>query len=110
MCSTMSDDERSGDYPYRNRAIGSGVGGGDREHRSAGEQCAAAKVWYVAIDVERFEIPTFLCPSRRPVHFLLGEHQPDRIGGSNQRPLQREKTVPGGRCGIRNITHKEYQS
>lgn len=74
MCSTMSDDERSGDYPYRNRAIGSGVGGGDREHRSAGEQCAAAKVWYVAIDVERFEIPTFLCPSRRPVHFLLGEH------------------------------------
>lgn len=77
MCSTMSDDERSGDYPYRNRTIGSGVGGGDREHRSAGEQCAAAKVWYVAIDVERFEIPTFLCPSRRPVHFLLGEHQPD---------------------------------
>lgn len=69
-----------------------------------------AKVWHVAIDVERLEIPTFLCPSRRPVHFLLGEHQPDRIGGSNQRPLQREKTVPGGRCGIRNITHKECQS
>lgn len=61
MCSTMSDDERSGDYPYRNRAIGSG-GGGDREHRSAGEQRAAAKVWYVAIDVERFEIPTFSLP------------------------------------------------
>ena len=62
MCSTMSDDERSGDYPYRNRAIGSGVGGGDREHRSAGEQRAAAKVWYVAIDVERSEIPTFSLP------------------------------------------------
>jgi hypothetical protein len=62
VCTTMSDDERSGDYPYRNRAIGSGVGGGDREHRSAGEQRAAAKVWCVAIDVERFEIPTFSLP------------------------------------------------
>ena len=51
MCSTMSDDERSGDYPYRNRAIGSGVGGGDR-----------GKVWHVAIDMERFEIPTFSLP------------------------------------------------
>jgi len=93
----MSDDKRSGDYPYRNRAIGSVVGDGDREHRSAGEQRAAAKVWYVAIDVERFEIPTFLCPSRRPVHFLLGEHNLTGIGGSNQRPLQLEQTVPGGR-------------
>jgi len=73
VCSTMSDDERSGDYPYRNRAIGSRR---RRSRRSAGEQRAAAKVWYVAIDVERSEIPTF-CPSRRPVHFLLGEHQPD---------------------------------
>ena len=32
------------------------------------------------------------------------------IGGSNQRPLQLEQTVPGGRCGDPNITHKEYQS
>jgi hypothetical protein len=62
MCSLMSDDERSGDYPYRNRAIGSVVGGGDREHRSAGEQRAAAKVWLRCDRCGRFENPTFSLP------------------------------------------------